>query len=85
MQIQATLVKGKGRIVFSHVKVRKPLLNLEVASLMSSMCVCVCVQGESYTLAKAQHAYKSLVKIHEKSGEEEEHHVLDCTFPKFWS
>ena len=26
-------------------------------------------QGESYTLSKAQHAYKSLVKIHEKSGE----------------
>ena len=26
------------------------------------------VQGETYTLAKAQHAYKSLVKIHEKSG-----------------
>lgn len=44
LQIQATLVKGKARIMFSHVK------------------------GESYTLAKAQHAYKSLVKIHEKSG-----------------
>lgn len=26
------------------------------------------LQGETYTLAKAQHAYKSLVKIHEKSG-----------------
>ena len=26
------------------------------------------MQGETYTLAKAQHAYKSLVKIHEKSG-----------------
>lgn len=25
-------------------------------------------KGESYTLSKAQHAYKSLVKIHEKSG-----------------
>jgi len=29
---------------------------------------CLQQQGESYTLAKAQHAYKSLVKIHEKSG-----------------
>lgn len=27
------------------------------------------LQGETYTLAKAQHTYKSLVKIHEKSGE----------------
>ena len=67
LQIQATLVKGKARIVFSHVKVCRTL------------CVCCnlilksfglwCFQGESYTLAKAQHAYKSLVKIHEKSGE----------------
>ena len=30
--------------------------------------VSVLIQGETYTLAKAQHAYKSLVKIHEKSG-----------------
>lgn len=44
LQIGATLVKGKARIVFSQTK------------------------GEPYTLAKAQHAYKSLVKIHEKSG-----------------
>ena len=26
------------------------------------------LKGEAYTLSKAQHAYKSLVKIHEKSG-----------------
>lgn len=45
LQIGATLVKGKARIIFSQSK------------------------GESYSLAKAQHAYKSLVKIHEKSGE----------------
>jgi ubiquitin-conjugating enzyme E2 Q len=44
LQIGATLVKGKARVVFSQVK------------------------GENYSLAKAQHAYKSLVKIHEKSG-----------------
>ncbi|XP_064390355.1 ubiquitin-conjugating enzyme E2 Q2-like [Halichondria panicea] len=44
MQIQATLVKGKARIVFNQAR------------------------GEAYTLSKAQHAYKSLVKIHEKSG-----------------
>lgn len=44
LQIGATLVKGKARVVFSQSK------------------------GESYSLAKAQHAYKSLVKIHEKSG-----------------
>ena len=44
LQIGATLVKGKARVVFSQSR------------------------GESYSLAKAQHAYKSLVKIHEKSG-----------------
>eukprot|EP00731_Ephydatia_muelleri_P016705 Em0009g1129a len=44
LQIGATLVKGKARIVVTQSK------------------------GETYTLAKAQHTYKSLVKIHEKSG-----------------
>ena len=34
-----------------------------------SVCNSSSAQGESYTLSKAQHAYKSLVKIHEKSGE----------------
>jgi len=44
LQVGATFVKGKARIIFSQSK------------------------GEAYTLSKAQHAYKSLVKIHEKSG-----------------
>ena len=63
LQIQATLVKGKARIVFSHVKVsEKSFGQISVHALINLK------QGESYTLAKAQHAYKSLVKIHEKSG-----------------
>jgi ubiquitin-conjugating enzyme E2 Q len=63
MQISATLVKGKARIAFTQTKVR-PSLSLSPLSV----CITSSGQGESYTLSKAQHAYKSLVKIHEKSG-----------------
>lgn len=63
LQISATLVKGKARIAFSQAKV-----GLVVGSRSWDVLPVTYMQGESYTLSKAQHAYKSLVKIHEKSG-----------------
>ena len=64
MQISATLVKGKARIAFTQTKVSCPSLPHSLAAHNTFFTI----QGESYTLSKAQHAYKSLVKIHEKSG-----------------
>ena len=87
MQLGATLVKGKARIMFSQAKVRSSgedrcnqgdfhvaMVNLEQSCWLCSPFannlspLNSVSQGEAYTLAKAQHAYKSLVKIHEKSG-----------------
>ena len=70
LQIGATLVKGKARIVFHQAKVQLILSTIDCYSLSHS-------QGETYSLAKAQNAYKSLVKIHEKSGKL---NTVHCSF-----
>lgn len=71
MQISATLVKGKARIQFQPTGGGGK----------------VCSGTGQYSLARAQQSFKSLVQIHEKNGNENEHYgriyqclrrVVDC-------
>lgn len=62
MQLSATLVKGKARIRFDAPKVSN-WLNC------SNMCINanLSLQG-TYSLARAQQSFRTLVHIHEKNG-----------------
>ena len=66
MQIAATLVKGKARIKFEAPKVEA--LISPGTSLTYSDCYSMLFQG-TYSLARAQQSFKSLVHIHEKNGD----------------
>ena len=62
MQIAATLVKGKARIKFEAPKVSSDYSSPNTKYNL--------LQG-TYSLARAQQSFKSLVHIHEKNGQKE--------------
>lgn len=65
LQISATLVKGKARISWSGNKV-----GLDVWFLVYfTNILYISILKSQYSLTRAQQSFKSLVQIHEKSGE----------------
>ena len=64
MQIAATLVKGKARIKFDAPKVSPAD---QCCCCANVPCLMLILQG-TYSLARAQQSFKSLVHIHEKNG-----------------
>ena len=71
MQIAATLVKGKARIKFEAPKVKRERASTEPENIIDLLFV---LQG-TYSLARAQQSFKSLVHIHEKNGEDHNEHL----------
>ena len=74
MQIAATLVKGKARIKFDAPKVTSVgQHSFDLLFLNDHL------QG-TYSLARAQQSFKSLVHIHEKNGNEDQILKFQCVY-----